>query len=778
MSKTRQLAAIMFTDIQGYTALMQQDEKRAIEIRERHREIFNNTTKKFNGKILQYYGDGTLSIFNSAVDAVNCAIRMQLAFQQEPVIPVRIGIHLGDIIYSDEEIIGDGVNVASRIESLAVPGSIFISDKVYDEIKNQPKIQTQSLKTFELKNVERPVEVFAISNKGLVIPKAYELDGTAEEKEEKHDIFIEEKYERKIPGDLKEHIPARKPKKRLITILSGLLLACVIVIVALVVFNIIGGGKQTKELEKSIAVRPFKSLSDDPEKQYLADGVMDAILLHLSKIEDLRVMARTSVEQYRETHKTASIICQELDVAYLLEGSFQKYGDNARLIVQLIKTGKEGHVWANEYDRNWNDIFSVQSEVAQTIARELQAAITPEEKQLIEKIPTANLTAYDFYQRGREEYLKYQLDNDNREALERAEDLYRKALEYDSTFAQAYTGLAWVYRDKYYWKTFFSEEFLDSVLILTNIALSYDDQLSEAYTIKGRYYRSIGIPEQAVKEYDKALKLSPNDWMAYYYKGIIYRLVLQDYIKSIENLHEAVIRNRGEDLPKLLYSLGFTYINIGFIDKAKYYYQEAFTLDGDSANYFINTSWLEFSLENYEKAVVFLEKALKTDSADIPFDPYYTYAGQHKEAYIYYTKLIERYKKSGSLPLEASHRIGYAFWKVGKYKEAEYYFNEQIKYGTESIKLGRDIASWMAAHYDLAGVYAFLGDKVKAYQYLDEFDKKNFYPLWWISMAKHDPLFNSIREEERFQKILLNMEAKYQAEHERVRVWLEKEGML
>ncbi|MCK4344258.1 MAG: adenylate/guanylate cyclase domain-containing protein, partial [Bacteroidales bacterium] len=157
MSKTRQLAAIMFTDIQGYTALMQQNEERAIEIRERHREIFNSTTEKFNGKILQYYGDGTLSIFNSAIDAVNCAVEMQLAFQQEPLIPVRIGIHLGDIIYSDEEIIGDGVNVASRIESLALPGSIFISDKVYYEIKNQPKIQTQSLKTFDLKNVERPV---------------------------------------------------------------------------------------------------------------------------------------------------------------------------------------------------------------------------------------------------------------------------------------------------------------------------------------------------------------------------------------------------------------------------------------------------------------------------------------------------------------------------------------------------------------------------------------------------------------------------------------------
>ena len=142
-------------------------------------------------------------------------------------------------------------------------------------------------------------------------------------------------------------------------------------IVGLILFNILGNRKQAEnlsKLEKSIAVLPFKSLSDDPEKQYLADGVMDAILLHLSKIEDMRVMARTSVEQYRETDKTASEICKELDVAYLLEGSFQKYGDQARLIVQLIIPGMEGHVWANEYNRNWKDIFSVQSEVAQTIA--------------------------------------------------------------------------------------------------------------------------------------------------------------------------------------------------------------------------------------------------------------------------------------------------------------------------------------------------------------------------------------------------------------------------
>jgi tetratricopeptide (TPR) repeat protein len=281
-----------------------------------------------------------------------------------------------------------------------------------------------------------------------------------------------------------------------------------------------------------------------------------------------------------------------------------------------------------------------------------------------------------------------------------------------------------------------------------------------------------------VKEFDKAIEFNPNDWMSYYYEGLIYWRVLEDFVKSIDNLNEAVIRHRSEELLALFYSLGRVYLDAGFIDKAKYYYREALTLGGDSIRYFINLAWIEFSIENYQKAVVFLEKALKIDSTFLPYDPYYTFAGQDKEAYNYYIKLIETIKKSGSLILHTYHRIGYAFWKMGRYKEAEYYFNEQIKYGTESIKLGRDIASWMAAHYDLAGVYAFLGDKEKAYQYLNEVDKKNIFPLFWVNLAKHDPLFDNIRDEEQFQKIIQNMEAKYQAEHERVKKWLEEEGTL
>ena len=177
MTTLRQLAAIMFTDMVGYTALMQSDEQLANRKRERHKQVFESSIRRFNGKILQYYGDGTLSIFNSALEGVNCAIEIQKELAHEPRVDLRIGIHTGDVVLEDEGIYGDGVNVASRIESISVPGGIFISEKVYDDIKNQNDICTHEIGSFELKNVKQPIRVFAISNPGFPIPSRNELKG-------------------------------------------------------------------------------------------------------------------------------------------------------------------------------------------------------------------------------------------------------------------------------------------------------------------------------------------------------------------------------------------------------------------------------------------------------------------------------------------------------------------------------------------------------------------------------------------------------------------------
>ena len=179
----RQLAAVMFTDMVGFTALMQKDEQKAKSNRDRHRKILEKHIFEHLGKILQYYGDGTLSIFGSAIEAVICAKEIQLELQKEPQVPLRIGIHLGDIVYEDDGAYGDGLNVASRIESLSVAGAVLFSDKVHDEIKNQPELTKKSLGNYELKNVTRPVEVFALTHEGLTVPEPGELKGKGKKAE-------------------------------------------------------------------------------------------------------------------------------------------------------------------------------------------------------------------------------------------------------------------------------------------------------------------------------------------------------------------------------------------------------------------------------------------------------------------------------------------------------------------------------------------------------------------------------------------------------------------
>lgn len=177
MSQYRQLAAIMFTDMVGYTALMQTNEDQARAQQQRHKSIFEHTVEEYHGKILQYFGDGTLCIFSSAIDCVNCAIAMQQQLRQSPKVDIRIGIHTGDITYDDDGIYGNGVNIASRIETLSVPGGIFISDRVYEDVKNQQEILTKEIGYFDMKNVQKPIHVYAIANDGLVIPNREEIEG-------------------------------------------------------------------------------------------------------------------------------------------------------------------------------------------------------------------------------------------------------------------------------------------------------------------------------------------------------------------------------------------------------------------------------------------------------------------------------------------------------------------------------------------------------------------------------------------------------------------------
>ncbi|MFQ5798158.1 MAG: adenylate/guanylate cyclase domain-containing protein, partial [Bacteroidota bacterium] len=247
-TQQRKLAAIMFTDMVGYTALMQEDESKARALRDRLREIVRRFVDQHGGRILQFYGDGALSSFRSAIEATRCAIGIQRALREEPNIPTRIGIHVGDVVFEEEGIYGDSVNVASRIESLAAPGGISISDKVYDETKSHPEIEAKSLGLVELRNVKRPIEIFALTGEGLVIPETADL--------------------------IREESP-----------------------------------EEALSMEKDrIAVLPFVNISPDPRDEYFADGMTDELISNLSRISGLRVIARTSVMQYKGAGKSVAEI--------------------------------------------------------------------------------------------------------------------------------------------------------------------------------------------------------------------------------------------------------------------------------------------------------------------------------------------------------------------------------------------------------------------------------------------------------------------------------------
>jgi len=492
----------------------------------------------------------------------------------------------------------------------------------------------------------------------------------------------------------------------------------------LFVFDIIGGGKRIEELEKSIAVLPFLNDSPDEENTYFINGIMDEVLINLQTMKDLRVLSRSSIEQYRDPSRpTSPEIAKKLDVNYIVEGCGQKYGNTFRLRIQLIEAAKDRHLWGEVYEQKIEgveDIFRIQSQVAEAIANELKAIITPEEEQLIEKTPTTNLTAYDFFQRGKEDLWEFWMDNNNREALERAEDLYHEALEYDSTFAQAYTGLAWVYYNKHYWETILSEDFLDSVLVLADIALSYDDQLSEAYTIRGRYYREMEKTEQAINEFDKAIKLNPNDWMAYWGKGQAYSGI--DKVKTIENLLKTISLYRGSLLPGLLRYIDGFYRDVGFMEKAKNYAEETFKLDKDSIRYYQALADIEYCSENFEDAIKYLGKAYALDTNNTgthrAFGEFYMMTGNYERTLEHLKKWLERSKSLSEGYLFGMHRVGWAYWQNGYKEQGEYYFNVQIDYCNRMKDLGRVYGENARIYYDLAGVYAFMGEKEKAYENL------------------------------------------------------------
>jgi len=531
--------------------------------------------------------------------------------------------------------------------------------------------------------------------------------------------------------------PASAPRKNKKTpIIVGSVIALALIILGILFIPKLL--KPSEEIDKSIAVLPFRSLSDDPEKQYLADGVMDAILLHLSKIEDLRVMSRTSVEQYRETDKTSGVIGKELYVTYLLEGSFQKYGDNARLIVQLIKTGEEGHVWAKDYDRNWNDIFSVQSEVAQAIASELNAVITPEEQQLIDKVPTTNLTAYDLHLQAQDFYYKYMFTND-RSYLDKVNQLAYISLELDPEFALAYYWIGVSSLSDKVLSSYVRPFYLDTALFFFNKALKLDPTLADAYSVRGIYYNEKAQRQKAIDDLKKAITLSPNNSFGYMMLGSTY-FQYRDYINALINLKKAEKLERADNVLGLIYaSVWWVYISIGDLEKAEFYCEKIKKLELVILGI---EEWMLTIQGKWEEVLAITEKESWRDPEAL------LALGRIQEA----EDSIRTKLKFLEPDLNNAHRVGIILWMNGKKEEAMEYFNLQIEFCNESIR-NKDPYGIGNAAYHLAGVYAVLGNKEEAYKWLREYEKLGFN-MGIHEYIKVDIMFDNLRNDDEFKEIV------------------------
>ncbi|MDA4124043.1 MAG: hypothetical protein OK438_01140 [Thaumarchaeota archaeon] len=448
----RRLAAIMFTDMVGYTALGQKNESLSLALAEEQRKLLRPIFARHNGREVKTMGDAFLAEFPSALEAVRCAYDVQratrefnFALSDEKRVHLRVGVHLGDVVESGGDISGDAVNIASRIESLAEDGGVCLSQQVYDHIQNKFELPLQSLGRKLLKNVSVPIELYKI-----VMPWIHDEGATSPPSE-----------------------------------------------------------------QRRIAVLPFANFSPDPNDEYFADGMTEEIISTVSRVIGLQVISRTSVMGYKGTNKRVNEIGRELRVGSLLEGSVRKSGSRMRITVQLINVGDDQPLWSQSYDRELNDIFALQSDIAKQVANTLSLRILLKEGGLVDRKPTKDVGAYELYLKGRHQWNKR-----TKEGLHSAIEHFQRAVERDPAFALAYSGMADCYTVLPGYDPQPQLESFRKAKEFSIKALELDDTLAEAHTSLALSLSNYEWDwKGAEREFSRAIQLNPNYSTAHQWYG-------------------------------------------------------------------------------------------------------------------------------------------------------------------------------------------------------------------------------------------------------------------
>lgn len=574
----RRLAAILSADVVGYSRLMGVDEAGTLErLKACRRELIDSTVEEYHGRIIKLMGDGALVEFPSVVDAVQCAavIQRKMSGRDHDVsedmrIRLRIGVNLGDIIVEGDDIYGDGVNIAARLQGIAEPGGIFISGTAFDQVAHKVDVGFVALGEQRLKNIADSVRVYRVlinqANTGKVV-----------------------------------FAPRARWRGTMLLALTALLIATTAAFVA---------WRWSLPQRPSIAVLPFANLSEDQSQDYFADGITDDLITDLARLSNLDVISQNSVFAYKGKPHVLDEIRRDLGVRFVVEGSVQRIGDLIRVNGQLIDTSSGDHLWANRFDRGATEVFAVQDEMGRQIADALGLKLTRSETERIARPPTTNLEAYDYYLRAEQA-----ARTGRRSRMQEALALFDKAEALDSGFAEAFAADARA--TSFVWRSTY-DDVLQSALARKRAyekasrALALDPELPSPYAVLAimqavdrRYEQAIASAQKAVSlgpanaeahmavayvqlvwgnhadaaaAIETALRYDPNpSAIDRYTAGMVFYLQ-RDYKRAIDSFKRAGYGSQGNG--EFVTALAMAYVRVGRIDEARATVAEAGRLLG------------------------------------------------------------------------------------------------------------------------------------------------------------------------------------------------------
>jgi adenylate cyclase len=566
----RRLAAIMAADVVSYSRLMGTDEVGTLRSLKAHRrELIDPAIAGYRGRIVKTTGDGMLVEFPSVVDAVACAVAVQRGMlsrnaeeSEDKRVIFRVGINVGDIIIDGNDIFGDGVNVAARLETLCEPGGLYISRTANDQVRDKLSLPFADLGEQTVKNIARPVGVFGLSAKDIAALPEQELPQAPETAKPAVDI-------------------ASPPRRRGILFAAAVILVIFVAAVAWFAWQHRSNPSGNVALpdRPSIAVLPFDNMGGDPEQAYFADGMTEDLITDLSKVAGLLVIARNSTFAYKGRAKDIREIAKALGVRYVLEGSVRRSGAELRVNAQLIDATTGAHVWADRYDGEMKNVFGLQDKVTRNVVTALAVKLTKEDRERAARRSTENAEAYDVFLKGWQHYLR-QTPEDFRAAI----DYFKKAIELDPKYGRAHAALAATYWEAStrYWDAalgfarhqearFQAEQFLEkamrnptplahqvaSAMLLqgqqhnealteAKLAIAADPNDADGYIALASVLSFTGKAEQALDQVERAIRLNPHFPPQYLYQRGLAQFGMKHLDKAAADLERAIGLNRDD----------------------------------------------------------------------------------------------------------------------------------------------------------------------------------------------------------------------------------------